>query len=49
MKMRMKMINRSHRFGLNNTRSRHGYEYAKYKMCLSMVMIMCNKQHLSNI
>ena len=28
------MINRSHRYDINRTRTRHGYEYAKYKMCL---------------
>ena len=49
MKMRMKMINSSHRHDINNTRPRHSYEYTKHKMCLCMVMVMCNKQHLSNI
>ena len=43
------MINRSYRCNINNTRPRHGYEYTKYKMCLSMVMVMCKKQHLSDI
>ena len=47
--MRMKMNNRSLRYDINRTRSRHGYEYTKCKMCLSMMMVMCNKQHLSNI
>ena len=45
----MKMIKRSHRSDINRTRARHGYKYTKYKMCLSMRMVMCNKQHLSNI
>ena len=45
--MRMKMTNRSNRYDIN--RPRHGYEYTEYKMCLSMMMVMCNKQHLSNI
>ena len=49
MKMRMKMTNRSHKYDKNRTRPRHGYKYAKYKMYLSMLMVMCNKQHLSNI
>ena len=49
MKMRMKMINRSHRHDINRTSARPGYEYTKYKMCLTMMMVMCNKQHLSNI
>ena len=43
------MKNRSHRYDINRTRLRHGYKYTKYKMCLSMMMVMCNKQHLSNI
>ena len=43
------MINRSHRYDINRTRPRRDYEYKKYKMCLSVMMVMCNKQHLSNI
>ena len=31
------------------TSVRHGQKYTKCKMCLSMMMVMCNKQHLSNI
>ena len=38
-----------HRYDINKTRARHGNEYTNYKMCLSMMMVMCNKQHLSNI
>ena len=49
MKMRMKIKNSSPRYDINRTRPSHGYEYAKYKMCLSMMMVMCNKQHLSTI
>ena len=41
MKMRVKMKNRSHRSDINRTRPRHGYKYAKYEMCLSMMMVMC--------
>ena len=37
------------RCNINTTRSRNGYEYATYKMCLSMIIVMWNKQHLSNI
>ena len=33
----------------NKTRSRHGHKYPKNKMCLSMIMLVCIKQHLSNI
>ena len=45
-KIMVKMKNRSQRYDIM---ARHGYEYTKYKMCLSMMMIMCNKQHSSNI
>ena len=38
------MKNRSHRCDMNRTRSRHDYKYTKYKMCLSMMMIMCNNK-----
>ena len=44
------MKNRSYRQDINRTNPRHGYEkYTKYKMCFSMMMVMCNKQHLTNI
>ena len=49
MKMTLKIKNRSHRYDANKTRPRHAYEYTKYKMCLSMMMVTCSKQHLSNI
>ena len=35
-----KMKNKSHRYDLNGIRSRHGHKYAKYKVCLS-IMILC--------
>ena len=44
-----KMRNRSNRYDINITRPRQGYEYTKYKIFLSMMMVMCNKQHLSNM
>ena len=47
--MMVKMKNRLQRCDINRTRLRHGYEYTKYKTCLSMIMVLCNKQHLSNI
>ena len=31
------------------TRSRHGHKYSKCKKCLSMMMLICIKQHLSDI
>ena len=41
MKMALKMKNRR--------RSRHEHKYNKYKMCLSLMMVICIKQHLSNM
>ena len=49
MKMRLKMKNRSHVYSINRYRPRHGQKYTKYKMCLRLMMIICIKQHLSNI
>ena len=49
MKMRLKMKNRSHRYDINRPRPRHGHKYTKYKMCLSIMMAVCIKQHLRNI
>ena len=35
---------------INRPSPRHGHKYTKYKMCLSiMVVVICIKQHLSNI
>ena len=48
MKMRLKMKNGSHRYDINRTRSRHGHKYTKYKMCLSMMIVMCSKQQINN-
>ena len=44
-----KMKNGSHRYNINGTTPRHGHKYTKHRMCLSMMMVMCNKKHLSNI
>ena len=41
--------NISHRYDINRPRSRHGHKYSKYKTLLSIIMIICIKQHLSNI
>ena len=49
MKMKMKIKNRSHRYEINRPSSRHGCKYSKYKKCLSMMILMCTKQHLSKI
>ena len=47
MKMGLKMKNGSHRYNINKTNPRHGHKYTKHKMLPSMMMVMCNKQHLS--
>ena len=43
------MKNRPQRYDINRPRPRHGYNYTKYEMCHSKVMVMCIKQHLNNI
>ena len=48
MKMSRKLKNKSHRYDINRPRSRHGHKHTKYKMCLSIMMVICIKQHLSN-
>ena len=49
MKMRLKIKNRSQRCDINRPRPRHGPKYTKYKMCLSIMIVTCIKQHLRNI
>ena len=48
MKMRLKIKNRLPRYDINRHRPRHEYKYTKYKMCLSIMMVICIKQHLRN-
>ena len=43
------MKNRLHRYDVNKHRPRHGYRYTKYKMCLSIMMVIYITQHLRNI
>ena len=43
------MKNRSQTNDENRPRPRHGHKYTKYKMSLNIVMVICIKQHLSNI
>ena len=47
--MRQKEKNRSQRYDINRARPRHQRKYTKSKMCLSIVMVIRIKQHLSNI
>ena len=48
-KMRLKMKNGSSIYDTNRPRRRQGHKYTKYKMCLSIMMVICTKQHLDNI
>ena len=47
--MKLKMKNKSQRHDINRIRSRQRDKYTKCKMCLSIMMVLCIKQHLSNI
>ena len=49
MKMSLKLKNRLQRYDLNRSRSRHGHNYIKYKMCLGIMMVIWVKQLPSNI
>ena len=37
------------RYDMNRPRPRHGQKYTKYKMFHSIMMVICIKQHPSNI
>ena len=47
--MKMKIKNRSHKSDINSPTSSHGHKYSKYEKCLDVTMLLCIKQHLSNI
>ena len=49
MKIKKKMKNRLHRYDINRPRSRNEHKYNGYKKCLIIIMLLCTKQHLSNI
>ena len=49
MKIKMKMKKIPHRHDINSPKSRHEHKYSKCKKCLSMMMLICIKKHLSNI
>ena len=49
MKMRPEMKKISYRYDINRPKPRHGHKYTEYEMCLGLMMIICIKQHLSNI
>ena len=37
------------RYDIKIPRPRHGYKCTKCKICLSIMIVLCIKQHLSNI
>ena len=39
----------SHKYGINRPIPKYGHKYTKYKMCLSTMMAICIKQHLTDI
>ena len=41
MTMRWKMKTRSYRYNINRLRPTHGLKYTKYKMCLSIMIVIC--------
>ena len=43
-KVRLKKKNRSHGYDINKRRLRLAHKYTKYKMCLSILMVVCIKQ-----
>ena len=45
----MKMKKGSHRYNINRPTSRNGHKDSKYKTCLTIMMLICIKQHLNNI
>ena len=47
--MKVEMKNSSLRCDISRPRSRHEHKYSKYKRCLTMMSLICIKQHLSNI
>ena len=48
-KMRKKMKIDSRKYDINRPRCNHRHNYSKYMKRLSMTMLICIKQHLSNI
>ena len=48
-KRRLTVKNRSHIYNINRRRSRIGHKYTNKKKCHSSMMVVCIKQHPSNI
>ena len=49
MKMRLKLESKSQKYDIDRPKPRHGHKYTKFNMCVSIMMVTCIKQHLSNI
>ena len=49
LKIRLNITTKLQRYDINWPRLRNGHTYIKYKKCLAMMMLICIKQHLSNI
>ena len=47
--MTQKMKNWPHRYNINRPSPRHGNKYTKYKMCLSIMIMISIMQHISSI
>ena len=43
------MKNRTHRYDIKRPLPSYAHKYSKYKKSLSMMMLICIKQHTSNI
>ena len=48
MKTRLKMKKGSQKYNINRPRPRHVPKYTKCKMCLSIMIVRCIKQHLND-
>ena len=48
MRKMMKMKSRSHRYDINRPRPTNGSKYTKYKICLSIMMVLCIKEHTNS-
>ena len=43
------MIHYNDHIEINRPRSRHGHKYTEYKICLSMMMVICIKQYQATL
>ena len=48
-KARLKMKNKSQLYDINRLRPRDGHKYVKCKMYLSIIIVICIKQHINII